>query len=207
MAKYRVETANGNFLVESETELSDEQVNQLVSQQQPAPLPEPTHPEAGAGYLQRVGRRVGEAGEAAVGIPGAALDTFTGGEKGRLEAALRLLRGVGSPIEILTSPVEAAVEYAATPYASEEASRTLGSVSSLPFTLGVGLLAKAGKLGRYGQQFAKVLGVGATDAVEQFKRDPQLRYAAMQPEVAPDAPILEQLVRTAATPEELAMAV
>src|SRR3990167_2585495 len=90
---------------------------------------------------------------------------------------------------------------------SEDAARTAGSVSALPFTLGVGLLAKAGKLGQYGQQFAKVLGVGATDAVTQFKRDPQLRYAAQLPTEAPATPVLEQLTRTSATAEELAMAV
>jgi len=171
MPTYRVKTPSGNFKVESEGELSDDEIMQLLPQDQ-APAPAP---ESGGGYLERVGRRVGEAGEAAAGIPSAALDTLTGGSKGRLEAGLRLLRGIGSPIEILTSPVEGAVEYAATPYMSEDAARTAGSVSALPFTLGVGLLAKAGKLGQYGQQFAKVLGVGATDAVTQFKRDPQLR--------------------------------
>jgi len=160
MPNYRVETPNGNFRIESPNELSDDEIGQLVAQQPAPAAAEAPHAEAGAGYFQRVGRRVQEAGSAALDIPSAAYDTITGGERGRLEAGLRLLRGVGSPIDILTSPVEGAVEYAATPYLSEEASRTAGSVSALPFTLGVGLLAKAGKLGQYGQQFAKVLGVG-----------------------------------------------
>lgn len=209
MPNYRVETPNGNFRIESPNELSDDEIGNLVSQQSqsdpfnPAAAP---HPEANAGYAERVGRRVKEAGEAAMDIPSSFLDTITGGERGRLEAGLRLLRGIGSPVEILTSPIEASVEYAATPYLSEEAARTAGSVSALPFTLGVGLLAKAGKLGAYGQQFAKVLGVGATDAIEQFKRDPQLRYAAQLPNSNPGEPILEQLTRTSASAEELAMA-
>ena len=165
MPTYRVKTPSGNFKVESEGELSDDEIMQLLPQDQ-APAAAPA-PESGGGYLERVGRRVGEAGEAALGIPSAVVDTLTGGSKGRLEAALRLLRGVGAPVETMLSPGSAAVEYAATPYMSEEAARTVGSVAELPFTLGVGLLAKAGKLGQYGQQFAKVLGVGATDAVTQ----------------------------------------
>jgi hypothetical protein len=204
MPTYDVKTPTGNFEVVSDRELSEAEIMQHIQSQPPAPA---AHPEAGSNYFERVGRRVGEAGEAAAGIPSAALDTLTGGSKGRLEAGLRLLRGIGSPVEILTSPVEGAVEYAATPYMSEDAARTAGSVAALPFTLGVGLLAKAGKLGQYGQQFAKVLGVGATDAVTQFKRDPQLRYASQLPADAPAEPILEQLVRTSATAEELAMAV
>lgn len=208
MAKYRIETPNGNFEVESATELGDDEIQQLVASQGGPQVPtEAPNPEAGAGYFERVSRRVGEAGEAALGIPSSALDVVTGGDKGRLEAVLRLLRGVGSPVDILTSPVEAAVEYAATPYLSEEASRTAGSLSSLPLSLGVGLLAKAGKLGKYGTQFAKVLGVGATDAAMQFKHDPQLRYAAMQPGVAESEAALEQLARTAAPASEIAMAV
>lgn len=212
MPNYRVETPNGNFRIESPNELSDQEIEGLVSQQSalagnPLDPNSQPHPEAGAGYAERVGRRVWEAGAAATDIPSAAWDTLTGGEKGRLEAGLRLLKGIASPVDILTSPIEAAVEYAATPYLSEEAARTAGSVSALPFTLGVGLLAKAGKLGAYGQQFAKVLGVGATDAIDQFRRDPQLRYAAQLPANAVAEPILEQLTRTNATAEELAMAV
>lgn len=212
MPTYRVETPNGNFKIESPNELQDAEIQQLVSQQQPAAGPNPFAGEesptpSGGGYFERVGRRVGEAGEAALGIPGAAWDTLTGGAKGRLEAGLRLLRGIGSPVEVLTSPIEGAVEYAATPYMSEEAARTAGSVSAIPFTLGVGLLAKAGKLTTHGQQLAKVLGVGATDAIDQFRRDPQLRYAAQLPPQNPAEPILEQLSRTSATAEELAMAV
>ena len=204
MPIYHVETPEGKFKVESEGELSEEQILSSLAPTAPAPQAEP---ENATGYFGRVARRVGEAGAAALDIPSAAIDTITGGEKGRLEAALRLLRGVGSPVEVLTSPIEGAVEYAATPYLSEEAARTAGSVSALPFTLGVGLLAKAGKLGAYGQQFAKVLGVGATDALSQFKRDPQLRYAAQLPSVAAEEPILEQLARTSSSAEELAMAV
>lgn len=215
MPNYRVETPSGNFRIESAAEMSDEEINSAVQQQISAEASTPNifnpeegpHPEAGAGYFQRVNRRVGEAGQAAWDIPSNALDVITGGAKGRLEAAKNLLAGVGSPVSVMLSPMEAAAEYAATPYLSEEASRTLGSLSSVPFTLGVGLLAKAGKLGQYGMQFAKVLGVGATDAVSQFKRDPQLRYAALQPTVRAEEPILEQIARTTATAEELAMAV
>lgn len=202
MPKYKVQTPEGVFHIQSENPLSEEEITSML----PA-ASSPPHPEASAGYFERTGRRVMEAGEAALGIPQAAWDTVTGGEKGRLEAGLRLLRGVASPIDVMLSPVEAATEYAATPYLSEEASRTLGSVSSLPFTLGVGLLAKGGKLGAYGQQFAKVLGVGATNAVESFARDPQLRYAAQLPELKAGEPVMEQLARTTATAEELAMAV
>ena len=214
MANYRVETPDGNFRIESPNELSDEEIGNLVAQQSagsvnPFNPPEAPHPEANANYFERVGRRVKEAGGAAFDVlsGSAPLDILTGGERGRLEAGMRLLKGIGSPVDILLSPMEASVEYAATPYLSEEAARTAGSVSSIPFTLGVGLLAKAGKLGAYGQQFAKVLGVGATDAISQFKRDPQLRYAAQLPrDAATTEPVLEQLTRTAATPEELAMA-
>lgn len=203
MAKYTVETPNGTFDIEAPNELSDAEIEQLVAGQSDQPAqPQPETP----GYFSRIGRRVTEAGQAAFDIPSATLDTITGGDRGRLEAAFRLLRGVGAPISILTSPIEGAVEYAATPYMSEEAAETVGSLSALPFTLGVGLLAKAGKLGKYGQQYAKVLGVGATDAVDQFKRDPALRYAAQLNPQAPE-PILEQLARTNATAEELAMAV
>jgi len=226
MPNYRVETPSGNFRIESDRDMTDDEINAAVGAQlgQQAPsdtnapsgpnIFDPTdksyeqaHPEAQANYFQRTARRVGENVESLFDIPSAAIDTITGGSKGRLEAAIRLLQGVGAPVNTLLSPVEAAVEYAATPYLSEEAARTTGSVSSIPFTLGVGLLAKAGKLGAYGQQFAKVLGVGASDAISQFKRDPQLRYAALRPEVDAAEPILEQLARTSATAEELAMAV
>src|SRR3990167_11439367 len=133
MPKYAVETPEGKFEVESESELTDEQVlAEVQAQAGPAADPEPgpaIEPSAPArdpnfptdfgdidptgmlNFLSRIGRKTSEAAKAASEIPRSALGVVTGGKRGegRLGEALRLLRGVFSPLEVLATPVTAAV--------------------------------------------------------------------------------------------------
>jgi hypothetical protein len=134
-----------------------------------------------AGYLDRTSRRVYEAGEAALDIPRSALGIITGGDyggfQGRGLSALRLLRGIASPISVLASPVEAGIESAASTVLPEGWSRFAGDLGGAVSTLGLGLLAKGGKLGSYGLQVAKAVGAARpSDIAEQYKHDPMLRY-------------------------------
>src|SRR3990167_440746 len=188
MPKYEVETPEGKFEVESESELTNEQVIAEVQAQERVAARKrdfPTDfgdidPTGMLNFLSRIGRRTSEAAKAASEIPRSALGVVTGGKRGegRLGEALRLLRGVFSPLEVLATPVTAAVEQATEPAVGAEAAETLGYVSEIPATLGLGLASKAGRLGQLGQDVARVLGVGRPNTLaEKLRHDPQLRFA------------------------------
>ena len=211
----------GTFEVESDQELSDDQVKQAaLSQLGPSQAPQsaqaPTTtttatPAEASGFLANTGRRVMEAGQAAMDIPSNLAGVVTGGEQGRFQAALNLLRGVAAPISIITSPVEGAVEATAESLgAPKEWAKLGGDVGGMVGTLGLGLLAKAGKLGPYAEQLAKVLGVGRAEltVAEQIKHDPQLGYILGRGDEAVGKAIspIEELTRADTSLEDLALA-
>ena len=193
MPSYEVTTPNGTFQIDSPNELSDDEIKaQLGSYQEP----QATAPQPSGGYLESVGRRVGEAGEAALAIPSSLANVVTGGGKPaglftqypRIAAALKLAQGMASPLTILGAPVEAAGETLARGVgANEPWSRLAGDITGAVGTLGLGLLAKAGKLGAYGSQLAKVMGVGRAEGTlaEQLAHDPQLRYVLGRDAIEP----------------------
>ena len=203
MPSYNVETPFGNFTLDSDRELSNEEIVRNLQQSglmqpQEAERPEigqtpaPPTPPAPTDYIGRTTRRLSEAGEALIDVPGAAGRLVVGSEKGRLAEALRLLQGMGAIISPATAPVEAAVEHAAVGLgASEETGRIAGDVGGVVGALGVGLLAKAGKLGNLGLQLARILGVGAPG------KDPHLDYIrSREPGPAKGVSELEELART-----------
>jgi len=164
-----------------------------------------------ANFLQKytgiTGRRVGEALDAAVGLPGAVGDIFTGGRNGRLDALLRTVRGVASPISAMLAPVEAAGEEAVTGLTgNEQWGRLAGDVTGAASTVGLGLLAKAGKLGEAGLRLAEVMGVGRPKTWDDMvKRDPQLAFVTERvPTRETASSELELMARTGASMEDLA---
>ena len=207
MAKYEITTASGRYEIDSPTELSEAELDEAASGLEDGEEPA----EAPQGFAGRVGRRVSEAGEAALDIPSSAMGLVTGGDRGRLAAGLRLLQGVASPISMLTAIPEAATEQAATSVLPENWARLAGDVGGLVSTLGLGLASKAGKLGPYAERLAKVIGVGRPAGLPgQLASDPQLRFAISRlptNETADEARALEILTRLPEAPlEELALA-
>lgn len=194
----------GSFTVESKDELDDSQAIQLaMSQLVPAPAIEleQTRP----GFFERSGRRLREAGAAFTDIPSSTTQLVTGGDRGRLEAGLRLLRGIFSPLEAAISPtVGAAVETAGAGVGlSESAAEAAGHLADLPLTMGIGLLAKAGKLGLLGLNVARALGVGRSASLaEQMRHDPLLEFAAGRARPVPTS-LPEALARTQATTAQI----
>lgn len=222
MPTYDVDTPFGNFEVESDRELTNEEVIAAVQEQAGTVIPSVNIPESGQApvpqtaarpidpnfptdfsdptgilnLLSRMGRRTAEAGQAASEIPESALGVITGGKRGRLAAALRLLEGGFSPLSVVASPITAAVEQATEPSVGPETAATLGSVSELPATLALGGLAGAGKLGKLGQDLARVFGVGRPRTLaEAAKHDPQLRFVLHQPEAKVPVTELEAAAR------------
>ena len=206
MPKYDVDTPFGNFEVESERELTNEEVIAAVREQggitdipesgkavgqpekagpinpnYPTDFPDPT---GMLNFLSRMGRRTAEAGQAAAEIPESALGVITGGKRGRLEAALRLMQGAFSPMSVVLSPLSAGVEQATESAGlTPEQAAAVGSVSEIPATLGLGMAAAAGKVGTLGKELATALGVGRPRTLaEAVKHDPQLRFVLQQPE-------------------------
>ena len=179
-------------------DLSDDELNTIAKQQlQQRIAAQPPSEAQAKDFLSATSERVMEAGRAAKEIPESALDLITGGgTTGRLGAGLRLIQGVASPLSILTAPLEGATEAAAGTMIPPAYARLAGDVSGAAGTLGLGLLAKAGRLGPYALRLAEVLGAGrAGESLDQaMKRDPQLAYAAGKssasalpsaPEIAP----------------------
>lgn len=234
MPSYRINIpGQGFFRINSEQELSEDEISQAASgfdtgggevAAPEAPL-QPSQPQEGtyakewgqvspdANFLQKftgiTGRRVGEAVDAAVGLPGAIGDIFTGGRDGRLDALLRTVRGVASPISAMLAPVEAAGEEAITGLTgSEQWGRLAGDVTGAAGTLGLGLLAKAGKLGETGLRVAELLGAGRPKTWEDMvKRDPQLAFVTERvPTRETASSQLELTARTGASMEELSAA-
>ena len=217
MPRYEVDTPSGKFEVESDRELTDEEVISAVTQEQagPAIIPESgqavaqAEPASGgsdplglAGYFSRIKRRTLEAGEAASDIPESALGVVTGGKRGRLAEAFRLLEGMVSPITVGMTPLSSAVEQAVEPAIGPEAARTVGSISEIPATLGIGMAAGAGKLGSKGQAIARILGVGRPKTLaEAVKHDPQLRFVLQQPETKAGAEAVTELEAAARRPD------
>src|SRR3990167_8755429 len=232
MPKYEVETPAGKFEVESESELTNEQVLAEVQAQAGATaepesgLPEvptaeseraaarkrdfPTDfgdidPTGLLNFFSRIGRKTTEAGEAAAEIPSAAAGIVTGGKRGRIGEALRLLEGIFSPLKVVASPLTAGVEQAVEPVVGQETAETVGSISELPATLGLGMAAQAGKLSPLGQRLASAFGVGRARAAEEaVKHDPHLRFI-LQREAEKPLGELEAAARSpASTMEQLA---
>lgn len=191
-----------------ERDLSDNELNTLAQQQLQERIQAQPPSEAQAkDFLSATSERIMEAGRAATEIPESALNVITGGgTTGRLGAGLRLIQGVASPLSILTAPLEGATEAAAGTLIPPEYARLAGDVSGAAGTLGLGLLAKAGKLGPYALRLAEVLGAGrAGDTLQEaMKHDPQLAYAATK-EAKPQVSNLEALARGESAIEELAL--
>lgn len=210
MAKY---TANfpgyGDLEIDSgDTTLSEEQLNSIAQEQLKSRIAENPEPATQPDFITATSRRVMEAGKAAMDIPSNLYNLVSGGDQsGRLSSALKLVQGVASPISILTAPVEGATEAAAGTLIPPEYAKLAGDVSGLVGTMGIGLLAKAGKLGAYGLRLAEVLGVGRAGQTleEAAKHDPHLAaIIRMEGKGDVERP-LEELARTSATTEELAM--
>ena len=220
MPTYEITLANGGkYRISAEGELSAADLDESAAELEAAEGSTSSSPTAsprsaasvapqngepdGGNFFDRVGRRVMEAGRAALDIPSSAAGLVTGSApeivpdekmqgldfliasaagKPRVQSALRLLQGLSSPVSILTSPVEGAVEYAAKGFGANEAwARLAGDVGGAASTLGLGLLAKAGKLGTTATSFAKAVGAGRpTDLAEQLRHDPHLKFIASQ---------------------------
>lgn len=236
MPTYRIDIpGKGTFRLDSEQEMSDAEIQSAAADidagggdsggsDLSAPSAAPPQPDEGtyakqfgggvpedANFLQKyagiTGRRVGEAIDAAVGLPGAVGDIFTGGRNGRLDALLRTVRGVASPFSALLAPVEAAGEEAVTGLTgNEQWGRLAGDVTGAASTLGMGLLAKGGKLGDMGLKFAEVLGAGRPKTWDDMvKRDPQLAFVTERvPTRETASSELELMARTGASMEDLA---
>src|SRR5678809_98556 len=235
MPTYRIDIpGKGTFRLDSEQEMSDAEIQSAAADidagggdsggsDLSAPSAAPPQPDEGtyakqfgggvpedANFLQKyagiTGRRVGEAIDAAVGLPGAVGDIFTGGRNGRLDALLRTVRGVASPFSALLAPVEAAGEEAVTGLTgNEQWGRLAGDVTGAASTLGMGLLAKGGKLGDMGLKFAEVLGAGRPKTWDDMvKRDPQLAFVTERvPTRETASSELELMARTGASMEDL----
>jgi hypothetical protein len=217
MPTYTVDIpGEGRFRVESEADLTDDEAVRAVRAQQSqgegiaSPEREPGTYESfygGEGFGGAVGRRFGSTLDAAVGLPGALADVVTGGRDGRLDAALRILQGVTSPYNIALAPIEAGVETAAKGVGVPEGwARLAGDITGVGATFGLGALAKAGVGGEAVQTAAKLVGAGRSKSFEeQVLHDPQMRYIAERPNPV-GVTYLEELGRSDASMEELALA-
>ena len=209
----------GDFTIDSPNELTNEEAAAAALQSMAAPAEgsqaqpsiEMGERQPGSGYFERVGRRLGEAGEAAMDIPSSMLGVVTGGETSRFENILRLLQGIGAPASAILSPVSSAVEHGAEAIMSPEAAASVGSLSEIPASFGVGALATLGKLGKYGRLVSRATGMGGRPRTleEQLKHDPHLRSVLLEKGPRPTSGIdtIEQLARTeGASIEEIAIA-
>ena len=211
----------GSYTVDSERELTDQEVyDSIMGQQGTAPQAETPQPERGfferslgadydpnknfiSNYANITGRRVGSAVDALVDLPSSLSSIVTGdlpevappegldpisrliaGFTGqpRIQAALRSVQGVASPISALLAPVEAAVEEPVSAFAGNDWGKLAGDVGGLAATAGLGLLSKAGKLGPTAEALAKVFGVGRErEFQDMIRHDPQMAYIAERP--------------------------
>lgn len=200
MPTYEVEIpGQGKFRVESDTELNDQEAYQAAIGHASGNLDKLPEFATTGGYFENklggmdqpdnnaaqqwlgiTGRRVGSALDAASDIPFSLKDVITGGDQGRLSAALRLLQGVTSPISTILAPVEAVGEEAARGAGlGKFGSQLTGDITGLAGTFGLGALSKAGKLGPAAEDIAKFIGVGRPKTFEEaVARDPQLLFVA-----------------------------
>jgi hypothetical protein len=170
----------GSFSVDSDRELTDDEAIAAVSGSEFNKGGTYAKYYGGEGGKNALGRRFGENIDAALDLPSAVGDVFTGGRDGRLDAALRILKGIGSPFSMATAPIEAVGEELTTGLTgSEKAGRLVGDLSGIGATFGVGALAKAGKLGPTTASLARMMGVGVPRTFEEMLvKDPQMRFVA-----------------------------
>ena len=226
MPTYDVEIpGKGTFTLNAEQEMSDAEIQQAASEfdsggseQPPAAAPRTfgeqwgqVAPDAGvAGQFAGItGRRVGEAVDAALNLPSSIAGIVTGGREGgwtgRGYSALRTLQGIASPISTILAPLEAGTEEAVTGLTgSQQWGRFAGDVSGGVATIGMGMLANAGKLGETGLALAKAIGAGTGHKSfdELIMRDPQLAFVAEAPP-SPASSELERMARGSASMADL----
>ena len=126
---------------------------QIVPRSEADSEPDPVT-EARPTFGERVGRRGMAAAEAATSGLEALKESFTaepaptalGGILRGGERALRMIGGLYSPVQFLSSPIGAAGELAASPFMSEENAQMVGHFMEAAVPLGAAKLAQMGKL-------------------------------------------------------------
>lgn len=112
------------------------------------------------GFLERMGRRFTENAEALANVPEAARDLVLGSQgKSRGQAALELLGGTLSPLNLPLIPIEAAAENAiAGVTGSEKAAEIGGTLTGAISPIVLAKLAQLGKVGQLGESLAALTG-------------------------------------------------
>ena len=190
MPTYSIDFNNETYKFDSPNEnLSEAEAIDIVKQNLTA-TPITTPPTVnglptGGDWLSATQRRVWEAMGAGKELitgesPWKALKSLVPGQPEEILPSFgRVLQGGASLYSTLLAPLEAVGEATASSLgASKGYAKLSGDITGMVGTLGLGLMAKAGVLGPYMLQLAKVLGVGRSGQTiqEAMKHDPQLRF-------------------------------